>query len=282
MLKMIKLKKVTIGLGSTIFEHTVIPTIFPDGTSQVWKLPTEILEDYSIPGKFKIIWYFESEGELIHLMQLRTLLFKGNLDHVIDLVIPYLPYARQDKPVSNETTFALRCFLNSLGYWNSITTVDIHSTQMDVKSLPVDHFVQSAISKSNADFVCFPDAGAAKRGYEVTVPSFNLDKKRNQLTGQIEGLVCSLPLDLKGKTILLVDDICDGGRTFIEASGILYGLGAHNVDLYVTHGIFSKGIHLLREMQSPIRHIYTTNSYIKSQEMLAKHPDYVTVFKLEE
>lgn len=50
---------------NTGFTHEVKPTMFPDGTSQVWKLPHEQLK-----GACLIVWHFENEAELIHLVQL--------------------------------------------------------------------------------------------------------------------------------------------------------------------------------------------------------------------
>lgn len=276
---MITLKNLT-----TNTEHIVKPTIFPDGTSQVWKLPVEILDD----GRCRIIWHFENEAELFHLIQLRALL---KVPCHADLVIPYLPYGRQDKPVNNDSTFALKCFIGILQryQWSSITTFDAHSNavESDIVSLKVDEQIEQAMVASNCNLVCFPDAGATKRGYSLTfggyedlkTPSFNLDKKRNQTTGAIEGLVCSLPLDLRDKTILLCDDICDGGETFKKAAKLLYEMGAKHVDLYVTHGIFSKGVHLLTEI-GKIRNIYTTDSILRNVELAEKHQN-LTVFKLE-
>lgn len=59
--------------------------------------------------------------------------------------------------------------------------------------------------------------------------------------------------DVSGKNLLIVDDICDGGRTFIELSKVLKEAGAKKVDLYVTHGIFSKGLECLKPH---FNHIY--------------------------
>jgi ribose-phosphate pyrophosphokinase len=46
---------------------------------------------------------------------------------------------------------------------------------------------------------------------------------------------------VNGKTVLIIDDICDGGKTFLELGKKLKELGAKSVLLHVTHGIFSKG-----------------------------------------
>jgi ribose-phosphate pyrophosphokinase len=61
--------------------------------------------------------------------------------------------------------------------------------------------------------------------------------------------------NLKNKSVLIVDDICDGGRTFIEAAKLLYIEGVNNVYLYVTHGLFTKGIQILYD--AGIKRIFT-------------------------
>jgi ribose-phosphate pyrophosphokinase len=54
-------------------------------------------------------------------------------------------------------------------------------------------------------------------------------------------------LELTGKTCLIVDDICDGGGTFVLAANYLHSLGAKNIALYTTHGIYSKGTDVLSD-----------------------------------
>lgn len=85
-------------------------TVFPDNTSQVWKLKS--LEDKE-NNYFHVEWDFSSESELLHLAQLKYLLDYKQVD--CSLTIKYLPYARQDKSVNNFSTFALKstlCVIN--------------------------------------------------------------------------------------------------------------------------------------------------------------------------
>jgi ribose-phosphate pyrophosphokinase len=56
--------------------------------------------------------------------------------------------------------------------------------------------------------------------------------------------------------VLIVDDLCDGGGTFTAHASVLLAAGATAVDLYVTHGIFSKGLPL-----DHIDRVFTTDSY---------------------
>ncbi len=226
-----------------IDDYVVVPTMFPDGTSQVWKIPEEVL----LKGDF-ITWEFENEGELSPLLQLAALvaLQTGRIPR---LNMPYLVYGRQDKEISNTTTFAKNVIIPLLlKYFRQIDTLDAHSQapvyRHDVISLKPN--LRDVLIAVKPDMICYPDKGASERGYDkYYYPTFNLDKRRNQSTGEIEGLICNDPVDVYGKIILIQDDICDGGRTFIEATRLLNAAGAKSVCLYTTHGIYSKGTQVL-------------------------------------
>ena len=61
-----------------------------------------------------------------------------------------------------------------------------------------------------------------------------------------------------GKDVLIADDLCDAGGTFIGSAAVLRAAGARSVSLYVTHGLFSRGVAAL--LQQGIDHIWTTTS----------------------
>lgn len=258
-------------------EQVVTPTIFPDGTSQVWKLD---LAQYKYPDRkfgVKIVWHFEQEAELIWVNQLVDLLSAEDVI-VSELYIPYLPYARQDKKVGNLATFAKSTFMSMLPRWQAnITTLDVHSelsNHGNVKSYSPLQYVNHAIKESNANVLVFPDKGAYDRygkQYKNLKDIIVLDKVRDQLTGEILGIgfntaLCSYNVmnDLTKVThqMLIVDDIADGGRTFIEASLFLHSNFKCEVTLYVTHGIFSKGYEKL--IDSGINKFYTTQSLTRN------------------
>lgn len=104
--------------------NVIKPTMFPDGTSQVWRieLPEEI-------GPYSIVkWEFENEAEFMHLAQLKSLLDQTRRG--VQLYLPYLPYGRQDKDPQNNQTFALFTFarlLNVLDF-ESVSCFDPHSS----------------------------------------------------------------------------------------------------------------------------------------------------------
>lgn len=242
----------------------VVPTIFPDGTSQVWKLPETMLNKRF----YGITWNFEHERELFYLCSLRKLLPEKA---TIDLHIPYLPYGRQDKKVSNYSTFNLHVFadiINSLGF-AKVTSVDVHSIEANsliknFENIDVYHIHDKLIKSAKVNKVCFPDQGAHtryRRFFHFELGIFVCEKVREQLTGEI--LETKLPeyvLIKENDHVLIIDDICDGGRTFVEVAKVIREKQPKvKISLFVTHGIFSKGKQL-----EGIDEIYTTNSLIKN------------------
>ncbi len=236
----------------TLNGHLIIPTFFPDETSQVWKIdPTFFLTNNNV-----IRWEFQSEAEFMHLAQLKTLLdLNYGLDTILEL--PYLPYARQDKEVTNESTFALYPFaalLNSLNF-SKVCIFDPHNKQLTedlinrVEITMPD--VKSLLKKLKA-LPVYPDAGAAKR-YNAPKNTLRCEKVREPLTGAITGI--KVIGKVRHTNYLIQDDLIDGGRTFIEVAKKLYKKGAKNVYLYGSHGIFSKGLPPL--FDAGIRKIFT-------------------------
>lgn len=242
----------------------VKPTVFPDRTTQVWKI-TENNPHLKYAPELKVTWEFEQEAELIHLAQLKMLLDNINPKAVKTLNIPFLPYARQDKQVSDSSTFALAPFARLLNTmeWDAVLVFDPHSNveKLINRSFAIQPYkeIQQALGLIESDIIVFPDEGAWGRYRLLTMPhsACALSKTRNQLTGEITGMKMSSGFftDVSNRRCLIVDDICDGGGTFVLAAKLLYKSGAKQVDLYVSHGIFSKGVDVLHN--AGIKNIFT-------------------------
>lgn len=87
------------------------------------------------------------------------------------------------------------------------------------------------------------------------------------------GVVKSVTFEGEVKEVsIIVDDLCDGGATFIELAQELKAKGAREIYLIVTHGVFSKGYDNLKQC---IKHIYCTNSF-KSND----YPKFITEYKV--
>lgn len=219
----------------------------------------------------------------------------------IDSLVPYksamktvvfwfLPNARYDRHMFKGDSAALKAFanlVNAMGF-DAVCALDPHSNvaenlfkcfqSMKQKDVAV-HFA----SDPRIDFLVAPDAGAAKKiaetAKEVDKPYITMSKVRNLKTGEITGMRILDDVDLTDKTVMILDDICDGGRTFIEAAKHLREAGAKRVELYITHGIFSKDVENL--LDNGIDHIYTTNSLGEAKDRGLTHYGQVTVANLD-
>lgn len=247
--------------------HDAAPTIFPDKTSQVWRLPEHLLAALDRAAAAAVRWDFESEAELLHLAQLAVLLKSRGLR--VTLELPYLPYARQDKDVDNAATFALHAFaklLNALEL-DAVRVLDAHSAKAsDLIQKLEDRApraeIEGALRATGADLILFPDAGAkARYGAYGLAESIHAEKNRDQGSGLIKGIV--IRGAVKGRRLLIVDDICDGGMTFKLVAERALADGAAEVHLFTTHGIFSKGVATLRA--SGIRRVFTHDGEIPQE-----------------
>lgn len=244
-------------------EHVITPTIFPDGTSQVWHIP-ELDPTETVQVQFIFEPGTTSEAEVFHLLQIGMLLQAQKRPAI--LTMPFLPYGRQDHPIYNDCTFALHAFgeLLRLCDFQEVRTIDAHSNVLS-SYVPLTNDdahleVWSAASDCDASVFCFPDSSAAKR-YETRARSIVLDKDRDPATGNITGMVLQSGQINPNDSVLIVDDICDGGRTFIEACKLIKRLEpTASVHLYVSHGIFSKGLDVLRE--AGIEQIFTKDGKV--------------------
>lgn len=184
------------------------------------------------------------------------------------LLLPYLPGARADRgEPSGASVYA--AFINDMVI-DQVITLDPHSPYMPSKLdgltvYPFERIIKRELGDRGYNpyvGVIAPDKGAidrAQRAADVLgVPLFKAEKTRDFETGKLTGFTCeSLPA---GGRLLIVDDICDGGGTFIGLADQIYKTQPHvgEIDLWVTHGVFSKGF---AELDAYIGNIYTTDSF---------------------
>lgn len=187
----------------------------------------------------------------------------------ISVFMPYFPAARQDRLMVPGEALTVKVYadvLNSLGL-RRITVFDPHSEVTpavlnNCETLSNHRFVKVAASSLADDYVLVsPDGGALKKVYKLA-PALGgkevveCSKTRDVTTGALSGFKVYAD-DLSGKTCLVVDDICDGGGTFLGLAEALKAKGAAKLILVVSHGIFSKGFEKLNALYD---HIFTTNS----------------------
>ncbi len=207
----------------------------------------------------------------------------------IHLFIPYLLGARGDRPFevggNSYLVDVIAPTINMLNF-KSVTVMDAHSdvAQACIKNLrTVDNIflVNKAINslvvehKRVLDTVVLlsPDAGALKKVYTIaerigfTGDVIVASKHRSTVSNEILTTTVPYKNTYSDKTIIIVDDICDGGRTFIEIAKAIRADNKHQgkIVLVVTHGIFSYGFEQLTGLFDLI---VTTNSVKSKEEMI--------------
>ena len=187
----------------------------------------------------------------------------------INAFIPYFPAARQDRVMIPGEPLSVKVYadiINSLNL-NRIQVFDPHSevTPALLNNCEVVtnyDFIQQVIKTIGNDVLLIsPDGGALKKIYKVSeylegVEVIECSKSRDVKTGKLSGFKVYSD-DLQGKDCLIVDDICDGGGTFIGLAQELKNKNAGNLYLAVSHGIFNKGFESLQVFKK----IFTTNSF---------------------
>ena len=262
-------------------EHIIGNDRFPDGTL-LMKLP------FSPKPSNEIRWHYENDAELFKLICLVKSMREMYKGVRIDLFMPYLPNARQDRVKNTEDVFTLKYFcevINSLEF-DTVFVTDVHSNVglalldrvREIRPWSYIHKALTSITFMETGDVMhedreecyknlllfYPDEGAMKRySGEMGMPYIFGVKDRDWKTGQIKRLNLAGDVSMiEGKNILIIDDICSKGGTFYYAAKELKEAGAANIYLYVTHceNTIYEG-ELLKE-DSLIKHIFTTNSLL--------------------
>lgn len=248
----------------TLFRPTTHPeiewekTTFPAGEIHI-RLNSSI--DFKAVNKVVITHRIKNSDDLMLLLLAHDALTNLSIKS-FDLIIPYVPYSRQDRVCCPGEALSIKVFsklINSMSLEN-VYVIDAHSDVTpalinNCVNIPnhqfVDEFIQKNI-KSNF-FLVSPDSGANKKInylYEALSESsknkvigiVKCDKNRDLKTRKIKNIEVLTNHDIKGSTCLIVDDICSYGNTFILLSEELRKSGVNNVSLFVTHneGVASK------------------------------------------
>lgn len=189
---------------------------------------------------------------------------------VTKLIIPYFPAARQDRVMVAGEPLSVKVYadiINALGF-KKVVVLDAHSEVTPALlyncQVASNHlFVKRVIQQIDRNVTLIsPDGGALKKIYKVSeflggVDVIECSKTRNVKTGQLTGFKVFAD-DLGGQNCLIVDDICDGGGTFLGLADALQKKNAGKLYLAVTHGIFTNGFDNLAQY---FTHIFTTNSF---------------------
>lgn len=183
-----------------------------------------------------IIWCYDNDQELFCLWSLVRYIQNEYPDAVMCLHLPYIPHARQDRNVS-ERLFTLKYFAEMINRMNfyAVWVLDPHS---DVSLALIDRVKQMPMPflVSYKDCaVMYPDNGAAKKyGSMEGVVNPIIGNKHRNAEGRIDGY--ELMNFTEGtKKVVIRDDICSYGGTFVAAAKELRKRGVEEITLVVSH-----------------------------------------------
>lgn len=239
---------------------------YPAGEIQVRLFENQI-EEVQKADKVVITAYV-TDGNPMPVLLLASAIGGLSTDLYTIVLLPYLAYSRADRRFVPGDCFAIETFLYTLSsswFVDEIITFDVHSrTSLQltgtIANVPAEDTIVSILSQLPAETtILLPDKGSLSR-YDLS-KFFNhkvgcCDKVREPGTGKLTGF--TVP-EIHTEHAIIIDDLCDAGGTFSGlAAKIKETQPEVKLYLYVSHGIFSKGLGTLNQY---FEHIWTTDSF---------------------
>jgi ribose-phosphate pyrophosphokinase len=227
-----------IGLGKTMV------TEFSDGEFQ----PSF---EENIRGRhvFIIQSTFSPADNLLEMLMMVDAARRASAKNIV-AVIPYFGFARQDRKDRPRVTIASKLVANLLtaAGVQRVITIDLHADQIQgFFDVPVDHLYASSIfipyirslNLPNLTMAS-PDTGGTRRAAsyaKVLNTDFVINYKQRAKPNEVEKM--ALVGDVKGRDIIIVDDIIDTAGSITKAADLMMDKGANSVRAFCTHPIFS-------------------------------------------
>lgn len=205
----------------------------------------------------------DCDSVIMKLLLIKSAIINTFGIHTITVLFEYLPYARADRQFDGGWAVPLTAFMDTVTHVFDHVFVSCPHNPSALKYYSPykvsvnENSERNLVNKINMrdperaySAVCFPDEGAklrfSKLGFRQ--PIIYANKVRDMQTGKIVGFaldeITKNNLTDTGR-VAIFDDICDGGATFIEVAKAIKAIKPDlKIDLYVVHGIFSKGLQL--------------------------------------
>lgn len=233
---------------------------FPDGQPHVR------IQDLEGVYFAEVTCSISSPQKLLELQMVAYLLNDAGIDSILH--IPYLMAARFDRVMQPGDSLDIKVIaqvINSLEF-SRVYLYDPHSdvsaALINRSRVVTNHQLVAAYTEPNSVLIV-PDAGAAKKASAYFEWNKNLSdiiyciKKRDVSNGKLTLTVLD-PVNCAGRPCVIIDDLCDGGRTFTMIADRLLPFNPSKLTLIVTHGIFSNG---LGELLEKFNEIIVSDSY---------------------
>jgi ribose-phosphate pyrophosphokinase len=243
------------------------------------------------------IFRIQNSDDLITMiMALNCSKYRGEL--IEHITIPYLPYARQDRVATEGDPNAIEVLAQLIGTTDvtTVTSYDVHSEKsMDVFekvginliSKPPTEFIRKFVldTGERSVYLISPDKGATEKtkeylkrlndgvGGDIFEGVIQCAKVRDPINGKLKKFEVADKKELRmteKTSFFIVDDICDGGRTFLGVyDALVDAYGVRNTYLWTTHGIYSQGIDILA---TKFKMVSSTDAFTNN----ITHPNLIT------
>ena len=259
---------------------------FPDG-----EISLKLLDDVRGRDAFVVqSTCFPSNTHLMELLIFIECMRRSSADRVT-AVVPYFGYARQDRKDEGRVPITAKLVANLLTTAGAdrVLTLDLHAAQIQgFFDIPVDNLSAEPVFSayiSSLDHgpltLVSPDVGNVKRarvyatrlGGDLAI----IDKRRVSGSEIQHGAIIG---DVKGKTVLMVDDIIATGGTVVRAAELVRQAGARKIIVAATHAVLC-GSAVERLASAPIDHLAVTDTIPLSPAVRAKLPN-LTVLSVSE
>ncbi len=264
-----------IKLGKVLFEP------FPDG-----EIYLQIQEN--VRGRDVFVVQSIARDPNYYLMELLIMIdaLKRASAKSIVAVIPYFGYSRQDRKDKPRVPISAKLVADLLATAGAtrVLTMDLHAGQIQgFFDIPVDNlYARPMLAEEVAKLhlkdlvIMAPDLGAIKiaRAYSNHLNAeFAVMDKRRVSTEEVS-ITSIIGNDVKGRDVLLVDDLCSTAGTLVTAAETCARAGARDIFAAFTHGLLV-GEAVKRLDSSPIKKIFISNTVPLLEEQL--HPKFVVV-----
>ena len=273
-------KKIVEYLGVELSENKIQK--FADG-----EIFTKSLE--SIRGSKAFVIQSTSGNVNENIMELLIFIdvLKRSSAKEIIAVIPYFGYARQDRKADPRDPITSKLIANLLSAAGAtrIVTMELHRKQVQgFFDIPLDHvealpILADYFEKNENTVVVAPDIGSVKRARELAkwleIPLAIIEKRKNE---DGEHNVENIIGDVRGKKVIIIDDMINTAKTIEMAADALMENGATEIYCCATHAIFSDSA-VERLKKSPIKEIIVTDTIELSED---KKFDKLTILSTNE
>ncbi len=252
--------------------------IFPDGESylRIEEVDIELNEAIIVKSMAP-----PQDKSIVETLLLLDLLKEKGVSKVT-LVVPYLAYARQDREFLPGEAVSIRSILRALrrAGADALVTVEIHKEEslrfFEGRAINVSpfSFMASKITVEGSLAVLAPDLGALRRAKEFAEAlgaEFDyLVKRRDRVTGDI--MLEPKSVKVKGKNVVIVDDIISTGGTVAKAAELLLSQGAESIIVVVAHALMA-GDAASKLKKAGVSAVYAANTLPLREPGLVQHID---------